>query len=117
MRRPLPVREFAVPAWYSLASGRQLLHEPPATACACIRIRGRSLLGRTVRCGEAHFSSDARELTFDMSGMTRLAGACLLDGGVMPHSHRRTLPLYAAYSGPKSEDNARSSGLIWNWLM
>ncbi len=37
-----------------------------------------------------------------------------LDGPVMPHSHRRTLPLYAAYSGPKSEDNTRSSGLIWN---
>ena len=35
----------------------------------------------------------------------------------MPHSHRRTLPLYAAYSGPKSMDNARSSGLIWKWLM
>jgi len=26
--------------------------------------------------------------TFDMSGMTRLAGACPLDGGVMSHAAR-----------------------------
>jgi len=29
-----------------------------------------------------------RGLTFDMSGMTRLAGACPLDGGVRPHDGR-----------------------------
>src|SRR5213594_3128451 len=66
--------------------------------------------------GGGTFSSSTltglRGITFDMSGGTKWAKPALgrpLDGGVMPHSHRRTLPLYDAYSGPKSNDNARSS--------
>src|SRR5262249_134496 len=53
----------------------------------------------------------------DTSGSLKCSTRLPADGGVMPHSHRRTLALYEAYSAPKSEDNARSSGLIWNSVM
>lgn len=56
----------------------------------------------------------------DMSGMMRQAKpdvACPLDGGVVPHSHRRTLSWYAPYSPPNKAESVRSSGLIWKRLM